>query len=202
VYIFSVNTAWELISGFLQHEPIPSPCQPKRSHERCSSMRFSKEVFYRQPSHLVFSLIIMLIMTVLFNSNRGSQRDVTYLGWPIAPSYMSPNAGKGGEGLWESQPMSTPVHKPHWAQINFGDLTPYLTYAPPSPCQPTRSYERCSSMRFSKEVFRQPSHLLSSFCWLWPSSISTGDHKETLSILAILVAGSQLMSTAVHMEPK
>ncbi len=26
----------------------------------------------------------------------GLQRDVVYLGWPIAPSYMSPNAGVGG----------------------------------------------------------------------------------------------------------
>jgi hypothetical protein len=28
---------------------------------------------------------------------RGSQRDVVYLGWPMAPSYMCPNAG--GRGL-------------------------------------------------------------------------------------------------------
>jgi hypothetical protein len=27
---------------------------------------------------------------------RGSLRDVVYLGWPIAPSYMSPNVGGGG----------------------------------------------------------------------------------------------------------
>jgi hypothetical protein len=27
---------------------------------------------------------------------QGSQRDVVYLGWPIAPSYMSPNAGGWG----------------------------------------------------------------------------------------------------------
>jgi hypothetical protein len=27
---------------------------------------------------------------------RGLQRDVVYLGGPIAPSYMSPNAGEGG----------------------------------------------------------------------------------------------------------
>jgi hypothetical protein len=27
---------------------------------------------------------------------RGSQRDVVFLGWPIAPSYMSPSAGGGG----------------------------------------------------------------------------------------------------------
>ncbi len=29
-------------------------------------------------------------------SGMGSQRDVVYLGWPIAPSYMSPNEGGGG----------------------------------------------------------------------------------------------------------
>jgi hypothetical protein len=27
---------------------------------------------------------------------RGLQRDVAYLGWPIAPSYMSPNVSEGG----------------------------------------------------------------------------------------------------------
>ncbi len=62
----------------------------------------------------------------------GLPRDVVYLGsigWPIASSYMSPNAGGGGSSvlggelrLAGSQPKST-------AQINFGDLTPYLTYA-------------------------------------------------------------------------
>ncbi len=45
-------------------------------------------------------------------------------GWPIAPSYMSPNAGRGVAG---SQPMSTAVHM-EGTRINFGDLTPYLTY--------------------------------------------------------------------------
>ncbi len=56
---------------------------------------------------------------------RGLQRDVVYLGWPVAPSYMSPNAG--GD---RSRPMSTAVHITwHVAQINFGDLPPYLTYA-------------------------------------------------------------------------
>ncbi len=42
----------------------------------------------------------------------------------IAPSYMSLNAGRGG-GVAGSQPMSTAVYTK--AQINFGDLTPYLT---------------------------------------------------------------------------
>ncbi len=40
---------------------------------------------------------------------RGSQRDVIYFGWPIAPSYVSPNAG--GAGVTGSQPMSTAVHR-------------------------------------------------------------------------------------------
>jgi hypothetical protein len=43
---------------------------------------------------------------------RGSQRDVVYLGWPIAPSYIGPNA-RGGGGCG-SQPMSTAVHMEPW----------------------------------------------------------------------------------------
>ncbi len=35
----------------------------------------------------------------LFMAGRGLQTDVVYLGWPIAPSYMSPNAGEGGGEL-------------------------------------------------------------------------------------------------------
>jgi hypothetical protein len=41
---------------------------------------------------------------------RGLQRDVVYRGWPIAPSYMSPNAGGVG-GVAGFQPMSTAVHR-------------------------------------------------------------------------------------------
>ncbi len=37
-------------------------------------------------------------------------KQVVYLGWPMAPSYMSPNAGWVGE-LRRSQPMSTAVHR-------------------------------------------------------------------------------------------
>ncbi len=53
------------------------------------------------------------------------QRDDVYIGWPIAPSYMSPNAGEGWGG--GSRPTSTVVHNAQGAQINFGDLIPYLT---------------------------------------------------------------------------
>jgi hypothetical protein len=55
---------------------------------------------------------------------QGLQRDVVYLGWPIAHSYMNPNAGGGGScgGLSRWVQLCT------GAQINFGDLTPYLTF--------------------------------------------------------------------------
>jgi hypothetical protein len=44
-----------------------------------------------------------------------------------APAYTSPNAG--GWRVAGSQPMSKAVRIMwHGAQINFGDLTPYLTY--------------------------------------------------------------------------
>ncbi len=55
-------------------------------------------------------------------------RDVVYCilaSWPIAPSYMSPNAGGGrswGLSQWDEYSCA------HGAQINFGDLTPHLTY--------------------------------------------------------------------------
>ncbi len=57
--------------------------------------------------------------------NRGLQRDVVYLGWPIAPSYGSPNEG-GGRSCGVTANKYSGITG---AQINFGDLTPYLTYA-------------------------------------------------------------------------
>jgi hypothetical protein len=57
----------------------------------------------------------------------GLLRDVVFLGWPIsALGYESKCWGRGGGEVAGSQPMSTAVHT--GAQINFGDLTPYLTY--------------------------------------------------------------------------
>jgi hypothetical protein len=40
---------------------------------------------------------------------RGSHRDVVYLGWPMAPSYVSPNVGRRG-WVAGSRLMSTAVH--------------------------------------------------------------------------------------------
>ncbi len=75
---------------------------------------------------------------------KGLQRYVVYLGWPIAPSYMSPNAGWGGQ----LQGLS------HWVpqlytgdQINFGDPAPYLTYAK-NPSHPrTQGYLKCEAFK-------------------------------------------------------
>ncbi len=62
-------------------------------------------------------------------STRWLHRYVVYLCWPIAPSFTSPNGGWMGGGVAGSQPMSTAVHITWYgAQINFGDLLPYLTY--------------------------------------------------------------------------
>ncbi len=50
-------------------------------------------------------------------------RDIVYLGWPIATSYMNPNAEGGSCGVSANEYSCT-----QGAQINFGDLNPYLTY--------------------------------------------------------------------------
>ncbi len=40
-----------------------------------------------------------ILKLTFFQFYKGSQGDVVYIGWPIAPSYMSPMAGGGGVGL-------------------------------------------------------------------------------------------------------
>jgi hypothetical protein len=52
------------------------------------------------------------------------RRDVVYHGWPIAPSYMSPNA----RGERDLRGLSQWAKLYTGAQKNFGDLTPYLAY--------------------------------------------------------------------------
>ncbi len=59
---------------------------------------------------------------------RGLQIDVVYLGWPIAPSYMSPNAGEEGSCRVSANEYSCRHMVTDKAQLNFGDLTLYLTY--------------------------------------------------------------------------
>ncbi len=65
-------------------------------------------------------------MTVVIS---GLQGDVVYLEGPIAPSYTSPNEGGWAGGDYGVAAKSKAVHiKRHGAKINFGDLTPCLTY--------------------------------------------------------------------------
>ncbi len=60
-----------------------------------------------------------------FSLIRVLQRYVLYLGWPISLVY-EPKCGGRGELRGLSQWV--PYNCTHGAQINFGDLTPYLTY--------------------------------------------------------------------------
>jgi hypothetical protein len=56
-------------------------------------------------------------------TNRGSKRDVVYLGRPIAPTHMRAQM-RGGCGVTANE-----YNCAHGAQIDFADITPYLTYA-------------------------------------------------------------------------
>ncbi len=59
---------------------------------------------------------------------------------------------RGQGGFVGSQPMSTAVHITwHGAQINFGDLAPYLTYAR-VPCPHLKVFE--AQLRGSNELVR------------------------------------------------
>ncbi len=55
-----------------------------------------------------------------------SQRDVVYLGWPIAP-YAPKCGGWKGKGVVGSQVPANEYSSAYRAQINFGDLRRYLT---------------------------------------------------------------------------
>ncbi len=54
---------------------------------------------------------------------RGSQRDAVYLGWPIPPSYMSPNAGgvvAGSQPTWVQ--LCTWSPNKHWRSNSIFNL--------------------------------------------------------------------------------
>ncbi len=67
----------------------------------------------------------------------GAQRDVVYLGWPRAPSYINPNVWGGG--FAGSQPMSSAVHmEPNklWRSSSIFYLCQRPTIASPPPPEP------------------------------------------------------------------
>ncbi len=79
-------------------------------------------------------------------TSRGSLRDVVYLGWPIAPSHMSPNAGGGGlrglsqcvqlctwsaNKLWRSNSIFNPIITtiPRKARLFFKAIRPQSSFS-------------------------------------------------------------------------
>ncbi len=106
--------------------------------QRCAEQRFAATPGAARRGKRFHSLTIQV----------GVRCKVVYLGWPIAPSYMSPNARGGGELLGLSQWVQLYTG----AQINCGDLTPYLTYAV------SRRLKGLSHEMFGFCMFRQFRH--------------------------------------------
>ncbi len=95
-------------------------CSPAIQSVICD--RISCSCYPRRRVLLLSCYAGVCLPTVRWVLIKGLRRDVVYLGWPIAPSYMSPNAGWGLRGLSQWVQLYT------GAQINFGDLTTYLSY--------------------------------------------------------------------------
>ncbi len=83
--------------------------------------------------HHVYFLSIFSFTSCAFPFSWGSQRDVVYLHLGCLTNsalvYESKCGGRGGGCCGFSANKNTPV--PNGAQINFGDLTPYLTLSLP-----------------------------------------------------------------------
>ncbi len=86
----------------------------------CPWVQFSIGARTLLTRHRVFYSVRSLSHLSRIACTRSLQRDVVNLDWPIAPSYMSPNAA--GEG--EFRGLSQWVQLYTGAQISVGDLTP------------------------------------------------------------------------------
>jgi hypothetical protein len=109
IYAFS-----KLKLKYMQSKNLLSLCicvNTRREGSRAYSLESLTEGhnwFLNQVVEIPRRSIIVCFLSLL---GRGLQRDVVYLDWPIAPSYMSPNAGGGGGGgVAGPKPMSTAVH--------------------------------------------------------------------------------------------
>ncbi len=96
--------------------PPTMPFWTSRSCAKWTSIREATHLHKQFPRtdcpYYSCALFTFVSSTSVYNvsvSPRELQRDVVYLGWPIAPSYMSPNEGEVGE-VAGSQPMSRAVH--------------------------------------------------------------------------------------------
>ncbi len=97
-------------------------------------------------------------------------------------TYMSPN---GGGGMEELRGLSHWVQlgTVHGAQINFGDLTPYLTYAPSLPL--TRTF---------RQPWRRRWNWVRLLVLLLDPDLVVGLHQQLLLRLDVHVAATLLVS--------
>ncbi len=94
-----------------------------------SPYKYWSELYWERKRGILRFSMIWEVRTVLYNYtvNRGVTK-ICRLSWLTNSALeYEPKCGGGGR-VAGSQPMSTAVHSAHGVQINFGDLTPYLTY--------------------------------------------------------------------------
>ncbi len=101
--------------GSSVYPSLRASCQPVQlQRENSSERKVENKCFYR-----------------LRKLPRGLQRDVVYLGWPLAASHMIQKAGGGEELQGLSQPMSAAVQRrPNklWRSNSIFNLWSYQTY--------------------------------------------------------------------------
>jgi hypothetical protein len=107
---------------------------------------------------------------------QGFQRDVVYLGWPIAPSYMSPNVGGGGELRGISR----------WVQL--------CTWSPNKFLRSNSIFNLCLGrflVMFSRarQLRLQLAMLLAAACWQCCCSLPADDALDTIVLWAHIVTG-------------
>ncbi len=126
---------------------------------------------------LVFEFITRLSLHI-----RGSQRDGVYLGWPIEPK-------REVEG-WGCGVSANEYSCAHGAQMNFGDLTPYLTYA---------SYIHILAGNFLWTVsWHQLTNLTSSNTFMKSCSIILASVEEEITCKAIDIQKIHDISTPLN----
>ncbi len=94
-----VNELRQLLTKKRQCYEINDPQTQKPTIPRLMS---NWNFWLTEQSKMIFELLTppyRAMNSGLISTSRGLQRDVVSLGWPIAPSYMSPNAGGGGGAL-------------------------------------------------------------------------------------------------------
>ncbi len=67
-------------------------------HNISQCVLYLQYIFLNQNAFLTLKMKLYECLIRAFADTRGLQRDVVYLDWPIAPSFISPNGGEGVGG--------------------------------------------------------------------------------------------------------